>query len=161
LNRRNPESTIDTAMSLKERITEDMKAAMRAKDTARLSAVRLLLAALKQREVDERIVLIDDDVVAVIDKMLKQRRESISQYEAAGRQDLADVEKFEVRVLNTYMPQALSQAEIETAVADAIAAAGAKSPQDMGKVMAALKPKLSGRADMAKVSALVKARLSQ
>jgi len=148
-------------MSLKERITEDMKAAMRAKDTARLSAVRLLLAALKQREVDERIVLTDNDVVAVIDKMLKQRRESISQYEAAGRQDLADVEKFEVQVLNAYMPQALSQAEIETAVADAIAAAGAKSPQDMGKVMAALKPKLSGRADMAKVSALVKAKLAQ
>ena len=148
-------------MSLKERITEDMKAAMRAKDTARLSAVRLLLAALKQREVDERIVLTDNDVVAVIDKMLKQRRESISQYEAAGRQDLADVEKFEVQVLNTYMPQALSQAEIETAVADAIAAAGAKSTQDMGKVMAALKAKLSGRADMAKVSALVKAKLAQ
>jgi hypothetical protein len=147
-------------MSLKERITEDMKAAMRSKDTARLSAVRLLLAALKQREVDERIVLTDADVVGVIDKMLKQRRESISQFEAAGRQDLADVEKFEIQVLNAYMPQPLSQAEIETAVTNAIAAAGAKSPQDMGKVMTALKATLSGRADMAKVSALVKAKLS-
>jgi uncharacterized protein len=148
-------------MSLKDRITEDMKTAMRAKDSARLSAVRLLLAALKQREVDERIVLTDGDVVGVIDKMLKQRRESISQYEAAGRQDLADVEKFEVQVLNAYMPQALSEAEIETAVVDVVAATGAKSPQDMGKVMAALKPRMSGRADMAKVSALVKAKLSQ
>jgi uncharacterized protein YqeY len=147
-------------MTLKERITEDMKAALRAKDTARLSTVRLLLAAIKQREVDERIALTDADVVAVIDKMLKQRRDSIAQYEAGGRQDLADVEKFEVQVLTAYMPQALSQAEIEAAIADAIAAAGAKSPQDMGKVMAALKPKLSGRADMAKVSGLVKTKLS-
>jgi uncharacterized protein len=144
-------------MTLKERITEDMKAALRAKDTARLSTVRLLLAAIKQREVDERIALTDADVV---DKMLKQRRDSIAQYEAGGRQDLADVEKFEVQVLTAYMPQALSQAEIEAAIADAIAAAGAKSPQDMGKVMAALKPKLSGRADMAKVSGLVKTKLS-
>jgi uncharacterized protein YqeY len=147
-------------MTLKERITEDMKAAMRAKQTARLSTVRLLLAAIKQREVDERLQLTDADVVGVIDKMLKQRRDSITQYEAGGRQDLADAEKFEVQVLTAYMPQALSQVEIDTAIADAIAAAGAKSAQDMGKVMAALKPKLSGRADMAKVSAQVKAKLS-
>jgi uncharacterized protein YqeY len=147
-------------MTLKERITEDMKAALRAKETARLSTVRLLLAAIKQREVDERIELTDADVVAVIDKMLKQRRDSIVQYEAGARQDLADAEKFEVQVLNAYMPQPFSQAEIEAAITDAIAAAGAKSAQDMGKVMAALKPKLSGRADIAKVSALVKTKLS-
>jgi len=147
-------------MTLKERITEDMKAAMRAKDTPRLSAVRLLLAAIKQREVDERITLTDADVVGVIDKMLKQRRDSISQYEAGGRQDLADAERFEVQVLSAYMPQAMSEAEIDAAVAEAVAAVGAKAPQDMGKVMASLKPKLAGRADMAKVSALVKAKLS-
>src|ERR1700675_566539 len=113
-------------MTLKERITEDMKTALRAKETARLSTVRLLLAAIKQREVDERIELTDADVVAVIDKMLKQRRDSITQYEAGGRQDLADVEKFEVQVLTAYMPQAFGQAEIEAAVIDAITAAGAK-----------------------------------
>jgi hypothetical protein len=147
-------------MSLKERITEDMKNAMRAKDTARLSAVRLLLAAIKQREVDERIQLSDSDVVAVIDKMLKQRRDSISQYEAANRQDLADAEKFEVGVLQGYMPQALSQAEIEAAVAKAITDTGAKGPQDMGKIMAALRPVVAGRANMAEVSVLVKAKLA-
>jgi hypothetical protein len=147
-------------MTLKERITEDMKAAMRAKESARLSAVRLLLAAIKQREVDERITLTDADVVGVIDKMLKQRRDSISQYEAGGRQDLADAEKFEVQVLSAYMPQAMSEAEIDAAVAEAVAAVGAKAPQDMGKVMASLKPKLAGRADMAKVSAVVKAKLT-
>jgi hypothetical protein len=148
-------------MSLKERINEDMKAAMRSKETARLSALRLLLAAIKQREVDERIALTDTDVVAVIDKMLKQRRDSISQYEAAGRQDLADAEKFELGVLQTYLPQPLSEAEVEAAVANAIAQAGAKGPQDMGKVMAVLKPALAGRADIGRVSALVKARLTQ
>ena len=147
-------------MSLKERITEDMKNAMRAKDTARLSAVRLLLAAIKQREVDERIQLSDTDVVAVIDKMLKQRRDSIGQYEAAQRQDLADAEKFEVGVLQAYMPQALGEPEIEAAVAKAIADTGATGPQDMGKVMTALRPVLAGRAEMAKVSVLVKARLA-
>jgi len=147
-------------MSLKERITEDMKNAMRAKDTPRLSAVRLLLAAIKQREVDERIQLSDADVVAVIDKMLKQRRDSIGQYEAGQRQDLADAEKFEVEVLQAYMPQALSEAEIEAAVAKAIADTGAKGPQDMGKIMTALRPVLAGRAEMAKVSVLVKARLT-
>jgi len=147
-------------MSLKDRITEDMKAAMRAKDSARLSAVRLLLAAIKQREVDERKSLSDADVVAVIDKMLKQRRDSISQYEAAGRRDLADAEQFEVRVLTAYMPQPLSETEIEAAVVNAIAKAGAKGPQDMGAVMAALKPALAGRADMGKVSSLVKSKLA-
>ena len=147
-------------MTLKERITEDMKAAMRAKDAARLSAVRLLLAAIKQREVDERIALTDADVVAVIDKMLKQRRDSITQYEAGGRPDLAEVEKLEIRVLSAYMPQAMSEAEIEAAVAEAVAGTGAKGAQDMGKVMTTLKPKLAGRADMAKVSLLVKRKLT-
>ncbi len=147
-------------MSLKQQITEDMKTAMRAKETARLGAIRLLLAAMKQREVDERIELSDADVVAIIEKMNKQRRDSISQYEAAGRQDLADVEKFEMSVLAAYMPQQLSEAEIATAVAEAIAATAAVSQQDMGKVMGVLKPKLAGRADMGKVSALIKARLS-
>jgi uncharacterized protein YqeY len=145
---------------MRERISEDMKAAMRARETERLSAIRLLLAAIKQREVDERIELTDADVVAVIEKMLKQRRDSISQFEAAQRHDLADKEKFEVQVLSAYMPQAMSAQEIEQAVTEAIAAAGAKSAQDMGKVMAALKPKLAGRADMAKVSGLVKAKLA-
>ncbi|HEY5291378.1 MAG TPA: GatB/YqeY domain-containing protein [Burkholderiales bacterium] len=146
-------------MSLKAKITEDMKAAMRAKDAARLSAIRLLLAAMKQREVDERIELSDADILAIIEKMLKQRRDSVTQYEAGGRQDLADVEKFEIGVLSGYMPQQLSEAEIAGEVAAALAAAGAKGMQDMGKVMAVLKPKLAGRADMARVSALVKAKL--
>ncbi len=147
-------------MSLKHNITEDMKTAMRAKDTARLGAIRLLLAAMKQREVDERIELTDTDVVTIIDKMIKQRRDSISQFEAAARQDLADVEKFEVGVLQTYMPQAMSESEVDAAVNAAIASSGAKSPQEMGKVIAVLKPVLAGRADMGKVSALVKARLA-
>ncbi|MEK6708239.1 MAG: GatB/YqeY domain-containing protein [Pseudomonadota bacterium] len=147
-------------MSLKQQITEDMKTAMRAGDTKRRDAIRLLQAAIKQREVDERIDLDDAAVVAVIEKMLKQRRDSISQYEAAQRQDLADAEKYEVGVLQTYMPQALSDAEVEGAVAEAIAASSAQGQQDMGKVMALLKPRLAGRADMGKVSALVKARLS-
>lgn len=147
-------------MSLRERINEDMKAAMRSKDAARLSAVRLLLAAIKQREVDERVTLGDSDVVGVIEKMLKQRRDSIAQYEQAGRQDLADAEKFEVGVLQAYMPQQMSEAEIDAAVAEAVAASGAAGPQDMGKVMARLKPALAGRADMGKVSARAKTRLS-
>jgi len=146
-------------MSLKAQITEDMKAAMRAKDAARLSAIRLLLAAMKQREVDERIELSDADVLAIIEKMLKQRRDSVTQYEAGGRQDLADVEKFEIGVLTGYMPQQFAEAEIAAEVAAAVVASGAKAMQDMGKVMALLKPKLAGRADMAKVSALVKAKL--
>jgi uncharacterized protein YqeY len=148
-------------MSLKQQINDDMKAAMRAKDAARLGAIRLLLAAMKQREVDERIELSDADVVAIIEKMLKQRRDSISQYEAAGRQELADAEKFEVGVLQTYMPQQLSEAEVSAAVAEAIAATGAAGPQDMGKVMGVLKSKLAGRADMGKVSGLIKAQLSK
>lgn len=148
-------------MSLKQQITEDMKAAMRAKDAARLGAIRLLLAAMKQREVDERVELSDADVVAIIEKMNKQRRDSISQYEAAGRQDLADVEKFEMSVLADYMPQQFSEAEIVAAVAEAIAASGAAGQQDMGKVMGVLKSKLAGRADMGKVSALIKAQLTK
>lgn len=146
-------------MPLKPKITEDMKAAMRARDAPRLSAIRLLLAAMKQREVDERIELSDADILAIIEKMLKQRRDSVTQYEAGGRQDLADVEKFEIEVLSDYMPQQLSDAEIAGEVAAAVAAAGAKAMQDMGKVMAMLKPKLAGRADMAKVSFLVKTKL--
>jgi uncharacterized protein YqeY len=145
---------------LKARITEDMKSALRARETARLSAVRLLLAAIKQREVDERKELSDADVVAVIDKMLKQRRDSISQFDAAGRTDLADAERFEVTILQDYMPQGLSQEEIAAAVAAAVTESGATGPQDMGKIMAILKPKLAGRADMAAVSLLVKAQLA-
>lgn len=148
-------------MSLKEKISEDMKSAMRAKETARLGAIRLLLAAMKQREVDERIELNDADVVSIIEKMLKQRRDSISQYKAANRQDLVDVEEFEVSVLQTYMPQQLSEAEIVSAIAEAIAATGAAGPQDMGKVMGVVKPKLAGRADMGKVSGLIKAQLTK
>lgn len=146
--------------ALKDRITEDMKNALRAKDTARLGAIRLLLAAMKQREVDERIELTDADIVAIIDKMQKQRRDSITQYEKGGRQDLADAEKFEMTVLQAYMPAALSQEEIAVAVAEAIAAAGAAGPQDMGKVMAVLTPKLAGKADMSAVSQLVKSKLA-
>ncbi|OGT19560.1 MAG: glutamyl-tRNA amidotransferase [Gallionellales bacterium RIFOXYB12_FULL_54_9] len=148
-------------MSLKQQITDDMKAAMRAKDAARLSAIRLLLAAMKQREVDERIELSDADVVAIIEKMNKQRRDSISQYEAAGRQELADVEKFEMDVLANYMPQQLGEDEIIVAVRDAIASVGAAGPQDMGKVMGVLKAKLAGQADMSKVSALIKDQLTK
>ena len=148
-------------MSLKQQITEDMKTAMRAKETARLGAIRLLLAAMKQREVDERIELSDADVVAIIEKMLKQRRDSISQYKAANRQDLVDVEEFEVSILQTYMPQQLSEAEIVAAIAEAIASTGAAGPQDMGKVMGVVKPKLAGRADMGKVSGLIKAQLTK
>ena len=146
-------------MTLKATITEDMKAAMRAKDSTRLAAIRLLLAAMKQKEVDERVELTDADVVTIIDKMIKQRRDSIAQYEAGKRQDLADIEKFEITVLQAYMPQALSDAEIESEVAAAIQSSGAAAPSDMGKVMAALKSRLAGRADMGKVSALVKAKL--
>ena len=147
-------------MTLKERITEDMKAAMRARESARLGAIRLLLAAIKQREVDERVTLDDAAVVAVIDKMLKQRRDSIAQYEAAGRQDLADAERFEAEVLTSYMPAGLSDAEIVAAVAAAVAETSAKGPGDMGKIMAVLKPQLAGRADMTKVSKLVNAALA-
>ena len=146
-------------MNLKQQITEDMKAAMRAGDNRRRDAIRLLQAAIKQREVDERIVLDDTAVVAVIEKMLKQRNDSITQYEAANRHDLADAEKYEVGVLRVYMPEALSDAEVESAVTDAILASGAKGQQDMGRVMAVLKPRLSGRADMGEVSTLVRKKL--
>lgn len=147
-------------MNLRQQITEDMKSAMRAGDSRRRDAIRLLQAALKQREVDERIELDDAAVIAVIEKMLKQRRDSIAQYEAAHRQDLADAEKFEVSVLQGYMPSALSDAEVDAAITEAVSTTGAKGPQDMGKVMAMLKPRLSGRADMGKVSAMVKAKLA-
>ncbi|MEI6303145.1 MAG: GatB/YqeY domain-containing protein [Betaproteobacteria bacterium] len=147
-------------MSLKARITDDMKAAMKARDSQRLGTVRLLLSAMKQREVDERIELSDADILAILEKMLKQRRDSISQYEAGGRQDLADVEKFEISVLAGYMPQQLNADEIAAAVAEAIVASGAKGAQDMGKVMAVLKPMLAGKADMGAVSAQVKAKLA-
>ena len=148
-------------MTLKERINEDMKAAMRARDPATLSAIRLLLAAIKQKEVDERIQLDDSAVISVIDKMLKQRKDSITQYEAAGRQDLVDAERFEAELLQTYMPAGLSGDEIATAVALAVVEAGAVGPGDMGKVMGVLKPKLAGRADMTEVSKLVKAALAK
>lgn len=146
-------------MTLKERVQEDMKSAMRAKDAARLSAIRLLLAALKQKEVDERLELADADVLGIIEKMLKQRRESIAQYEKAARQDLADQEKFEIGVLSGYLPAQMSEAEIAQAVAAAVSEAGASGVRDMGKVIALLKPRLAGRADMGEVSALVKSKL--
>jgi uncharacterized protein YqeY len=138
-----------------------MKAAMRAKDAARLSAIRLLLAAVKQREVDERTELGDAEVVAVVEKMIKQRRESIAQFEKAARKDLVDAEKFELEVLSGYLPQQMSEAEIEAAIAAAVAESGAAGMKEMGKVMALLKPRLAGRADMARVSGLVKTRLSR
>jgi hypothetical protein len=147
-------------MSLKTRINDDMKAAMKAREAARLAAIRLLMAAMKQKEVDERIELDDAGVVAVIEKMLKQRKDSIAQYEAAKRQDLADAERFEVEVLTAYMPQAMGAAELEAIVAGAVADSGAKAPADMGKVMALLKPQIAGRADMGEVSKLVKSKLA-
>ena len=146
-------------MPLKDQVTEDMKAAMRARDSARLSTVRLLLAAMKQKEVDERVVLTDTDILAIIDKMVKQRRESIAQFERAARNDLADVEKAEIVVLTAYLPQQLSEAEVGQEIAAAMAEAGASGVKDMGKVMALLKPRLAGRTDMGKVSGLVKSKL--
>lgn len=146
-------------MSLKDQITDDMKAAMRARDAVKLGTIRLLTAAMKQKEVDERIELDDKTVLAIIEKMIKQRKDSISQFEAGGRQDLADIEKVELAILVAYMPAALSDAEVQAEVTSAVAASGAAGPQDMGKVMAILKPKLAGRADMTTISALVKAAL--
>jgi len=146
-------------MELKNKITEDMKTAMRAKDTARLGTVRLLLSAMKQKEVDERVVLADADILAIIDKMVKQRRESIAQYEKAARADLADVEKAEIAVLSAYLPQQMSEAEVAEAVLAAIKESGAAGPKDMGKVMGLLKSRLAGRTDMGKLSGLVKAKL--
>ncbi|MFM8466239.1 MAG: GatB/YqeY domain-containing protein [Oxalobacteraceae bacterium] len=148
-------------MRLKEQISEDMKTAMRAKDSSRLATIRLIIAAIKQKEVDERIELNDDQVLSVIEKMIKQRKDSISQFEAGARPDLADIEKAELVVLNTYMPAQMSEAEVQAEVTAAVAAVGAAGPQDMGKVMGVLKPKLAGRADMTAVSAMVKAALSK
>jgi uncharacterized protein YqeY len=147
-------------MSLKDQISNDLKDAMRAGDAKKRDAIRLLTAEMKRKEVDERVTLADGDVVAIIDKMLKQRRDSIAQFEKGGRQDLADTEKFELSVLQAYMPQGLSEAEIADAVTASIAESGATGPADMGKVMAVLKPKLAGRADMSKVSGLVKTKLA-
>jgi hypothetical protein len=147
-------------MSLKENLQQDMKTAMRAGDKPRLAVIRLINAAIKQREVDERIELDDAQVTAVLDKMAKQRRESIEQYEKAGRNDLADQENFELEVLKTYLPEQLSEAEIDAMIEAAIAATGAASIKDMGKIMGQLKSKLAGRADMGAVSGKIKARLS-
>ena len=147
-------------MSLKSRVVEDMKTAMRAKDAARLSTIRMLLAAIKQREVDDRVELTDADVLAIIDKMMKQRRESIAQFEAGKRDDLVAAERAEIDVLAAYMPAQLAEAEIDALIADAIASTGAVGIAGMGKVMAVLKPKLAGRADMGAVSARLKAKLA-
>lgn len=146
-------------MSLKAQISEDMKTAMRAKESARLGAIRLLQAAIKQREVDERIELDDSNVIAVIEKMLKQRRDSIAAYESANRNDLADVEKFEVSVLHTYLPQQLTEDEIKDILEKVVVETGAAGIKDMSKVMAAIKPLVAGRADMGKISGLIKTRL--
>lgn len=148
-------------MSLKEKITEDMKAAMRAKEAARLGTIRLLTAAIKQKEVDERIDVTDAQVLAIIEKMIKQRKDSVSQFEAGGRQDLAEIEKAELLILSAYMPASLSDAEVQAEVAAVVAEVGANGPQDMGKVMALLKPRLAGRADMAVASGFVKAALAK
>ncbi|WER47732.1 GatB/YqeY domain-containing protein [Cupriavidus sp. WKF15] len=148
-------------MSLKARISDDMKAAMRARETERLGTIRLLQAAIKQREVDERIELDDAAVLAVVDKMLKQRKDSITQFQQAGRDDLVQKEQAEVEVLKVYMPAALSDAEVAAEVQQAVADTGAAGPQDMGKVMGVLKAKLAGRADMTAVSAQVKAALAK
>jgi len=148
-------------MSLKDQITDDMKTAMRARETERLVTIRLLLAAIKQREVDERVTLDDAAITAVIDKMIKQRKDSISQFQTAGREDLGAKEQAELSVLAAYMPEQLSAEAIGAEIQAAIAATGAAGPQDMGKVMGVLKPKLAGRADMTAVSGLVKAALAQ
>jgi uncharacterized protein YqeY len=147
-------------MSLKTRITDEMKDAMRAKDAPRLSTIRMLLAAVKQREVDERIELTDADVLAVIEKMIKQRKDSIAQFEAGKREDLAAIERAEVAVLDAYLPAKLSDAEVDALIAEAIATTGAGGMAAMGKVMGVLKPRLAGRADLGAVSAKVKAKLA-
>jgi uncharacterized protein YqeY len=147
-------------MSLKARITDDMKSAMRAKETARLGTIRLLLAAIKQKEVDERAELDDPSISGIVEKLIKQRKDSISQFQAAGRDDLVSAEQAELAVLQAYLPEQLSAAEVEAAIVAAIAESGATSAKDMGKVMALLKPRLAGRADMGQVSALIKARLA-
>lgn len=147
-------------MTLKDRITEDMKTAMRAKDAARLSAIRMLTAAIKQKEVDERIVVDDAAVLGIVEKLIKQRKDSIEQFARAGRTDLVDKETAELNLLSGYLPQQMSDAELAAAVEAAVAESGAAGPQGMGKVMAILKPRIAGRADMGKASALVKQRLS-
>jgi uncharacterized protein YqeY len=147
-------------MSLKDQITDDMKAAMRAKESERLTTIRLLIAEIKRKEVDERVEVDDAQVVAIVEKMIKQRKDSITQFENGGRQDLADKEKSELTVLTAYMPAGLSDEEVAAEVAAAVAASGAAGPQDMGKVMGILKPKLAGRADMTAVSAQVKKALA-
>jgi uncharacterized protein len=147
-------------MPLKSRITEEMKAAMRARESARLSTIRLLLAAIKQKEVDERIELSDADIVSIIERMIKQRRESITAFDAGGRPDLAASERAEIEILQAYMPQPLSVAEVEAMIEAALASAGASGPAAMGPVMSLLRPQLAGRADMAAVAARVKARLA-
>ncbi len=148
-------------MSLKDQITEDMKSAMRAKETVRLGTIRLLLAAIKQREVDDRIVLDDAAIIATIEKMMKQRKDSISQFEKAARDDLVAVEAAEMAILQTYLPAQMSDAEVQAAVAAAVVSTGAAGPQDMGKVIGVLKGQLAGKADMGKVSGLVKAALAK
>ena len=146
-------------MSLKQQLTDDMKAAMKGGDKERLGVIRLVNAAIKQREVDERVVLDDTQVLAVLEKMLKQRKDSVTQYEGAGREDLAAVERFEMGVIEGYLPAQLPDAEVETIVAKAIADSGASSARDMGKVVGLVKPQVAGRADMGKVSALIKQKL--
>ena len=146
-------------MALREQLNEDIKTAMKAREQDRLAALRLMLSEVKRKEVDERITLDDSGVIGVVEKMIKQRKDSIAQYEKAARQDLADKEKYEISVLEAYLPKQLSQAEVEAIVAEAIAATGAKSGADMGKVMGVVKPRLAGRADMGKVSGLVKSKL--
>ena len=148
-------------MSLKEQITNDMKNAMRSKETDRLNTIRLLLAAMKQKEVDERIELTDAQIVSIIEKMIKQRKDSISQYAAAKREDLVASETFELNLLQTYMPEQMTDEEISAAVQNALASTGATGPQDMGKVIAYLKNQLAGKADMGKVSGMVKAALQK
>ena len=148
-------------MSLKEQITEDMKNAMRAKDTGRLGTIRLLMAAMKQKEVDERVELDDAAVIAIVEKLIKQRKDSISQFQAANREDLVAIENAELVVLQAYMPAQMSEAEVAAVVAKVVAEVGASGPQDMGKVMGVVKPQLAGKADMGVVSAQVKAALSK
>lgn len=152
-----PSLAINPAMSLKDRIQEDMKTAMRAKDKQRLGAIRLMLAAIKQREVDERIELTDIQALAVLEKMIKQRRESLAHYQSAGRDDLAAQESFEIEIIHAYLPTPLSETDLDALIANAIAVTGAQSVRDMGKVMALIKDQAQGRADMAVVSAQVKA----
>ena len=148
-------------MSLKQQITEDMKTAMRAKDSVRLGTIRLLQAAMKQKEVDERVELDDIMVIAIVDKLIKQRKDSVAAYQSAGRQDLADIETAEIVVLQAYLPQRLNAQEVQHAVAAIVAELGASGPGEMGKVMGAVKAQLAGKADMGEVSAAVKAALTK